>query len=257
MDGGTDSLHFIFDTGAEATTLSKATANKLQLETKDDGGISGNNAEVLRVPTATIGLLYLEKTRLPMVKVYIENMQEFNDLPVHIDGIMGVDLLKAFIVKIDYEHQRLQLFRTGPTPPEIKGTQVPIYKDFKTPALDAIIMLPNGGSMQSRYHLISGGEYGVLFNYPFVQKFHLDNALPVLGTEKIQDLSKELTYTNTSLPYLMLGGIKLPEVPASYCKDVDDAGSVTEIAGAIGYYVWKQFRSITINLNQQQLYLEK
>lgn len=257
LSSSDDSLHFIFDTGSEVTALSKETANKLNLTTKMDGGMSGINDVVLRVPTATINVLFFEKTRLPLVRVYIETLQELGTLPVHIDGIMGVDLLKAFIVKIDYEHQQLVLYRAGKTPADVKGSRQAMWLNFDTPALDAVITLPNGQSLASRYHLISGGDYGILFNYPFVEKFHLNTALPVLDTEKVQDLSKDLTYTNTSLSSLMLGPVKLVNVPSSYSKDVDDAGSVTEIAGAIGYYVWKQFRSVTINYNEKELYLEK
>jgi hypothetical protein len=38
---------------------------------------------------------------------------------------------------------------------------------------------------------------------------------------------------------------------------VDDAGSMSEVAGSIGYFVWKQFRTITINYNEKEIFLEK
>jgi predicted aspartyl protease len=255
--GVPDSLHFIFDTGAEVTTLSKQAADRMKLETKDNGGLSGTDAVVVRVPTATINVLYFEKTRLPFVKVYIEQLGEFEDMPIRIDGIIGVDLLKNFIVKIDYEKGVLQLFRAAKTPLNTPGIRMPLSLNFATPVIEGSVNLPDGQSLSSRFHFISGGEYGILFNFPFVEKHHLNTRLPVLSTDKVRDLYKELTYTNTSIPSLHLGSIKLDLVAASYCKDVNDAGSLHEMAGSIGFMVWRQFRTITINYSGRELFLEK
>lgn len=255
--GVPDSLHFIFDTGAEVTTLSQGAADRLKLETKDDGRLSGTDAVAVRVPTATLNVLYFEKTRLPFVKVYIEPLGEFRDMPVRIDGIIGIDLLKNFIIRIDYEKEALLLFRTNKTPLNTPGQRLPLSLNFKTPAIEGTINLPDGQSLTSRFHFISGGEYGILFNYPYVEKHHLNTRLPVLSTDKVNDLYKELTYSNTSIPSLQLGPVKLDLVAASYCKDVDDMGSLHEMAGSIGFMVWRQFRSITINYTGRELFLEK
>jgi hypothetical protein len=252
-----DTLHFIFDTGAEITTLSQETAKTLKLESKEISGMSGTDDVVINVPISTISLLYLSKTRIPFVKVYLENLKEFKGSPVAIDGIIGVDLLKTFVVTIDYEHQQMLLYRSGKTPTEVKGKRMPLSLNFKTPVIEAMIQLPDGNTIANRYHFISGGEYGILFNWPFVEKYHLTTALPVINSDKVQDLFKVLTYTNTTVPFLAMGAHRINQVPASYSKDVDDAGSMTEVAGSIGYFVWKQFRSITINYNERELFLEK
>ncbi|WP_157304481.1 retroviral-like aspartic protease family protein [Chitinophaga tropicalis] len=257
LSSTTDSLHFIFDTGAEVTTLSKATADKLMLETKNDGGLSGNDAVVVRVPTATINVLYLDKTRLPFVKVYIEPLREFQSVPVPLDGIIGVDLLKAFVVKIDYEKQELKLYRQGKSPLDAVGKRLPLSLNFDTPAIEATIRLPSGKTLASRYHFITGGEYGILFNWPYMEKYQLISQLPVLSTDKVQDLYQELTYTNTTIPNLNMGNIRLDDVAASYCKEVNDAGSMSEVAGSIGFMVWRQFRTITINYDAREVYLER
>ncbi|MBW8686067.1 retropepsin-like aspartic protease [Chitinophaga rhizophila] len=255
--GVPDSLHFIFDTGAEVTTLRQQTADRLQLKTKNIGGLSGTDAVVVRVPTAELSVLYFEKTRLPFVKVYIEPLNEFQDIPVTIDGIIGVDLLKAFVVRIDYEKEVLLLYRSNKTPPGTPGQRLPLSLNFNTPVVNGVINLPDGQSIDSRFHLISGGEYGILFNYPFVEKHRLNSRLTTLSTDKVRDLYKELTYTNTSLPAMELGAVKLTQVAASYCKDVNDAGSIYEMAGSIGYMVWRQFRTITINYSGRELFLDK
>lgn len=252
-----DTLHFIFDTGAEITTLHEETAKTLKLESKEIAGLSGTDDVVINVPTSTISLLYLSKTRIPFVKVYLEKLTEFRNFPVHIDGIIGVDLLKTFTVTIDYEHQQLILYRSGKTPAEVKGKRMPISLNFKTPAIEAMIELPDGKTIGNRFHFISGGEYGILFNWPFVEKYQLNTSLPIISKEPVNDLFKVLTYTNVTIPHMLMGAYRVDEVPASYSPDVNDAGSMTEVAGSIGYFVWKQFRTITVNYNERELFLQK
>ena len=252
-----DSLHFIFDTGAEVTTLSKETADNLKLEMKYDGGLSGSDEVVIRVPTSTLSVVYFGKTRIPYVKVYIEPLKEIHSLPVHIDGIIGVALLKNYIVKIDYANSQLLLYRAGKTPMDVPGKRISLTLNFDTPVLEAVIQLPDGKSLGSRYHFVSGGGYGILFNWPFVEKYRINQVLPILSSDKVEDLNQTLTYMNTTLPYLAFGPLRMEKVSATYCKEVNDAGGVTEVAGAIGAYVWEQFRSITINYKERELYLDK
>jgi len=252
-----DSLHFIFDTGAEATTLSIETAKQLRLETKEDGGLSGTDDIVIRVPTSTINLLYFGKARLPLVKVYLETLKEFQKSPIHIDGIIGVNLLKMFIVQIDYANSRILLFRQGKTPMSIPGKRLAMTLNFDTPVIEAVIELPDGRSLGSRYHFITGGDYGILFNWPFVEKYRLKEVLPIVSTDKVGDLYQVLTYMNTIIPYLAFGSVRMDKVSASYCKEVNDIGGLTEVAGSIGSYVWSQFRTITINYKQREIYLDK
>ncbi|WP_343667312.1 aspartyl protease family protein [Chitinophaga sp.] len=252
-----DSLYFIFDTGAEATTLSNETAKKLKLETKEDGGLSGTDDIVVRVPTSTINLLYFGKARLPLVKVYLEPLQEFKKSPIHIDGIIGVDLIKTYIVQIDYTRSQILLYRQGKTPMSVPGKRLAMTLNFDTPVIEAVIELPDGRSLGSRYHFISGGDYGILFNWPFVEKYHLREILPIVGTDKVGDLYQELTYLNTIIPYLAFGTVRMEKVSGSYCKDVNDVGGLTEVAGSIGSYIWSQFRTITINYKHREIYLDK
>lgn len=257
LSSSEDSLHFIFDTGAEASTLSNETAKKLKLETKEDGGLSGTDDVVIRVPTSTINLLYFGKARLPLVKVYLEPLQEFRKSPIHIDGIIGVDLIKMFIVQIDYTNSQILLYRQGKTPMNVPGKRLAMTLNFDTPVIEAVIELPDGRSLGSRYHFISGGDYGILFNWPFVEKYHMREVLPIVSTDKVGDLYQQLTYINTTIPYLAFGTVRIEKVSGSYCKEVNDIGGLTEVAGSIGSYIWSQFRTITINYKQREIYLDK
>lgn len=250
LSGSTDTLHFIFDSGAEVTILHMPTAEKLHLKHSGEAYMTGTNNAMVKTAVTTINALYLQEQRLPYLKVYLENLSDVGQ----VDGIIGVALMKSFIVKLDYQHQQLLLYRPGKTPIGNTGRLLHFQLNFTTPIIDASIQLPNGTRLAGHYHITTGGDYGILFNWPYVDKNKL-NTLPTINTDRVQDMVKVLYYINSTIPLLEVGGHSIKNVPISYSKDIDDLGVFTEVAGSIGYDVWKDF-TLTINYDKKELYLE-
>jgi hypothetical protein len=258
VSGHSDTLHFIFDTGTEVAVLHYGLADTLGIQGRQKAGVTATNNLMIKVNTATLNVLYLDKARLPFLKVYLENIPEFRRGALKIDGFIGIDLLKAYIVKIDYARQRLVLYPFGTVVPSIAGLQpIPFQINFRTPVVTAAIELPNGQSLSGNYHLTTGGDYGILFNWPYTEKHQLNQQLVTLSTDRVQDLVKTYDYVNSSIPSLSISSFHQKKVPVSYCKDVNDDSPVMEIAGAIGYNVWKQFSAVIINYPQKELYLQQ
>jgi hypothetical protein len=251
VSGSTDTLHFIFDTGAEVTILHAPTAERLKLRKSGDVFMTGTNNSMVKTGSTTINALYIRELRMPYVKVYLENLSNLGD----VDGIIGIALLKPYIVKIDYRRQQLVLYKPGKTPIGNTGRLLHFQLNYTTPVIDASIQLTDGRRLPGHYHITTGGDYGILFNWPYVDKNKLNTILPTINTDPVQDLVKILYYINSSVPELEVAGHSIKQVPVSYCKDIDDLGVFTEIAGSIGYDVWKHF-TLTINYNKQELYLE-
>ncbi|WP_143308778.1 aspartyl protease family protein [Chitinophaga vietnamensis] len=254
LSGSKDTLHFIFDTGAEVTVLDARVATRLRLNGSKEAFMSGVNNGMIKVPVTSINAMYLNEIRLPYVNAYIENLENISPV-TPMDGVIGVALLKAYIVKIDYRQQQLVCYHKGRTPIGNTGRLVHFQLNYTTPVIDAVVQLPDGRTIPGHYHLTSGGDYGILFNWPFVDKNKLNTLLPTANTDRVQDMAKVLYYINSSIPQLELAGHNIKQVPVSYSKDVDDVGAFTEIAGAIGYEVWKQF-TLTINYDKKELYIE-
>jgi len=256
VSGTADTLHFIFDTGTEVTVLHYGLMEKLRIQGRKKAAMSATNNQALKVSTATLNALHLDQARLPFLKVYLENIPEFRKGPVPIDGFIGVDLLKAYIVKIDYAQQQLVLYRPGAEVPAA-AQRIPFRLSFRTPVITASIQLPGGGSLTSNYLLTTGGDYGILFNWPYTKKHRLDQQLVTTGTDKVLDLFKELEYINSSIPAMHIGSLQLRQVPVSYCQDVNDDSPLMEIAGAAGYEIWKQCSSVIIDYAGKMLYLQQ
>ena len=251
VSGSTDTLHFIFDSGAEVTVLHTTTAARLHLTSAAQAFMSGTNNAMAKTSVTTLNVLYIQEQRLPYVKAYLENLDDLGP----VDGIIGVALMKTFIVKIDYRNRQLVLYKAGKTPVGNTGRLLHFQLNFTTPVIDASVQLPNGTRLAGRYHITTGGDYGILFNWPYVDKHQLNTLLPTINTDRVQDMLKVLYYINSSIPSLEVGGHSLKNVPVSYSKDIDDLGVFTEVAGSIGYDVWKDF-TLTINYDRKEIYLE-
>ncbi|QJB34476.1 aspartyl protease family protein [Chitinophaga oryzae] len=250
LSGSTDTLRFVFDSGAEVTVLHKRIAEKMRINSGRQAFMSGTNNAMVKTPVVTINALYLNELRLPYVNAYLENLDNLGD----IDGVIGVALMKLYIVKIDYRQQQLVLYRSGKTPAGNTGRLLHFQLNYSTPVIDAAITMPDGRHLPGHYHITTGGDYGILFNWPYVDSNRI-NSLPTINTDRVQDMVRILYYINSTIPSLQLGGKTMNNVPVSYCKDINDVGVFTEIAGSVGYEVWKQF-TITINYGKKELYLE-
>ncbi|MBV7528658.1 aspartyl protease family protein [Chitinophaga sp. sic0106] len=255
VSGSTDTLQFIFDSGAEITVMNIRTAEKMKLNSGRQAFMSGVNNGMIQVPVVTINALYIKELRMPFVTAYLEDLRDMGNETTTVDGVIGVALMKAYIVKIDYRNKQLTLYPNGKTKVNTAGQLLHFTLNFTTPVIDAVIRLPNGATLMGKYHVTSGGDYGVLFNWPYVEKYKLNTLLPTINTDKVQDMVKVLYYINSTVSELQMAGKKLNNVPVSYSKDVDDVGAFVEIAGAIGYSVWKQF-TLTINYNKKELFIE-
>jgi len=258
VSGRNDTLHFIFDTGTEVTVLHYGLADTLGVQGRQKAGVTATNNLMIKVNTATLNVLYFDKARLPFLKVYLENIPEFRTGSLKIDGFIGIDLLKAYIVKIDYTRRQLVLYPFGTAVPDLAGLQpIPFQINFRTPVITASIELPNGQFLNGNYHLTTGGDYGILFNWPYTDKHQLNQQLVTVSTDKVPNLVKTYDYVNCILPSLSIAAFRQNKVPVSYCKDVNDDSPVMEIAGAIGYLVWKQFSAVIINYPQKELYIQQ
>ncbi len=251
VSGSADTLHFIFDSGAEVTVMHTNTAAKLQLKNAGNAFLTGTNNAMAKTELATLNAVYLKELRIPYVKVYLENLSTLGP----VDGIIGIALLKLYIVKIDYRAKQLVLYKSGKTPVGNTGRLLHFQLNFSTPVIDASIQLPDGRRLPGHYHITTGGDYGILFNWPYVDKYKLNTLLPTINTDRVQDMLKVLYYINSSVPSLEMGGRSIPNVPVSYSKDIDDLGVFTEVAGSIGYDIWKDY-TLTINYDKKELYLE-
>lgn len=255
IDDKEDTLHFLFDTGCEVNILSSEAAQRLQLEDKGESGISGWRKEMTMVPQAHARSLQIGNITLPYPEFYIQNLGNVTLNGISVDGVIGYSLLQRYIIKLDFQQKEMTFFRAGSFRYPPGGELLKVGMNYKTPAISASIFTGNGQMFTSTYHVITGGNFGLLLNDEYVQKYKLNASLQTTGSVTRQDLLLPVTYTQCQVPVLQIGKNKLTHIPALYSSKVNDDAPGKEIAGAIGAEVWKQFTMI-LNLPGKELYLK-
>lgn len=109
--GGSKQLSFILDTGAGGPVLETQTAKDLDLKTigKFEGrGVGEGTQEVNLVSLSSVRFGDLVIDSVSAMTISLKPLSKYEGMPV--DGILGYDIFSKFVVKVDYENQKLTLY---------------------------------------------------------------------------------------------------------------------------------------------------
>ena len=101
---------FLFDTGAATTVLNPNTARELNLKTnlttEISDGFTSKNADLVVIEKLNLGEATVENSG-----AMIFDFGKLESDGIKVDGILGANFLRFFIVKIDYSNQKLTFTR--------------------------------------------------------------------------------------------------------------------------------------------------
>ena len=254
VNGSSDTLHFLFDSGCEVNLLSLDKAHRLGLQIEDDAGLSGWRKEMTMMPKAQARSINMAALTIPYPEFYLQDLAGSAMEGIPVDGVMGYDLLKRYIVKIDFHRREMSIYQSGSFRYPAGSELLKLAMNYKTPVVEASLTDDAGQVFHSTYHVITGGDFGLLLNGAYVKKYGLDTRLQKKGTVIRQDLLQPVTYMQCVVPRFTIGQNNFDNVPAMYSAEVNDASPDKEIAGAIGAWVWKYF-TLIINLPGKELCL--
>jgi predicted aspartyl protease len=149
--GPLQGLHFLLDTGASPTVLDRRLAQKLHLEEVPasiavlDGSVQAGQTVV---PKLHFGPLQKEN-----LSVLVEDLSFFQKaLPLHIDAVIGMDVLGDMPIEIDYTSREIYFgsfprlttslpleFRAGLPVAEARVDQIPLHLLIDTGASSIIL----------------------------------------------------------------------------------------------------------------------
>ncbi|QTL98172.1 hypothetical protein GM661_09365 [Iocasia frigidifontis] len=188
LNSNDEEFRFIFDTGAGVTTINKSLADKLGLD-KIAEVSAGDGFQSQNISLVSLDSIVLGNTGVKDCGAAIFDLDNVFD---SIDGILGSNFLKNFIVKIDYQsklislytksdliktsnydyHLRLDKDQTGliSTPLTFEGLEKPIFCGIDTgDSKDIYLNIPTGYLSQFKQNLSSplieseGVTHGGLF----------------------------------------------------------------------------------------------
>mgnify|MGYP000890516214 CR=1 FL=1 len=246
---GNKPVRFKFDTGSEITALNYAYARKIGL--KGDSiveviGVTG----VQKYPTSKNNVLHLSKecalqnitlTQLSLSDDTNENMMQ---------GIIGADILKRYVVSIDYDKKIIQFIPFGKAF-NSQGFEEMTFEHSGDyfPRVNVKIALPDGTEVSGLSFLDTGGEFGYLMSAPYAkEKDVMKKVGKYLQRESYSVNGKGYNYI-TRVKSFELGGLKTGNFAMDISQSKTGVINMPGYMGMIGFELLKNFNTIIDSKN--------
>jgi len=166
---GSKPLSFVLDSGSTRMIVERTLANSLGLKPNGQGSMQGAGAgriPIEFVQNVDIGLPGLESTGYEFSTADLQPLQ--TSLGASVDGILGYELFRRFVVTIDYESRTLTItqpkaFHTGES-----AQALPIELRGKWAFVKGELVLPGPVTLQDEFLIDSGS--GDAVDHPIVTK---------------------------------------------------------------------------------------
>jgi PDZ domain/Aspartyl protease len=248
-----DSLTFIFDTGCGGISLDSLTALRLKLLSSPSDsyirGIAGMRRERL-----------LNGMRLRFGNVALDSItMEVNNYDIltsvygeKIDGILGYTFFSRYLVRVDYDSCRIDIYSKGPV-------SYPKGGYLLRPQLVGLPMtegkLNDSRDINSRFYFDTGAGLCLLFSSEFTADsavFGPKRKRPVRAEGAGLGGKKEMQLT--TLKNFSIGPFRFRHIPTYVFDDSYDVTNYPQLGGLIGNDLLRRFNLI-LNYDKSEIYL--
>jgi hypothetical protein len=239
------------DTGG-ANVITPTIADQLGLEPEGafearGAGDDSEKVSMVKVDSLTIGDVTIRDQLF--IVFPLESFSAIEGVPQ--SGLIGYEVFKRFIVKIDYERKLLSLTLPEAFHYEGNGTVVPFVFDGRIPQVEGSI-----DGVPGSFHIDTGSRSTLTLMGPFVEEHDLISRYEpeiqgVTGWGVGGPVRSYITRTET----LELGGVEFTSPVTQLSLQTGGAFTDTYVAGNVGAGLLKQF-NIIFDYTKQQMILE-
>jgi predicted aspartyl protease len=241
----------LVDTGA-ANLVTPTTAKALGLAVAGDARVDGvgegsADAAFARVGSVGVGDVTLRNQLFTVVP--LEAFADVEGVPFH--GIIGYELFKRFVVRIDYDARTMTLTDPRRWAQDMHATAVPIVFNGSVPEADGAI-----DGITGTFDIDTGSRVSVGLNSPFVQRHALRGQFrPSVEAVTGWGLGGATRGTVARAKRLSIGPLNVDNVVIDMSLHKVGALSHAAPAGTIGSGLLKRF-TVTFDYGGEHIYFE-
>lgn len=235
---------FVLDSGASTSGLDQAHARELHLHVKSGNALVANGETPMNVGLAggvTLTLGGVDLTEKNVAVLPFGELASFEGRPI--DGVVGVDLFRRYIVEIDYAHNRLVLNDPATFQYSGGGEVVPLFFRGNAALFRAEVEVTEGHTYEGVL-AIDQGTYSALRLYkPFVEKHDLlalAHPIPAFAF----GLGGEFAEAQGRVQALHIGQLNIAQPVAGYSEASAGATAASTYDGTIGGEILRRFKVI-------------
>ncbi|MEQ9307011.1 MAG: aspartyl protease family protein [Marinoscillum sp.] len=248
-------VDFIFDTADGLAVIDVDVAKKLNLKmdhksskTSALGSISGALIEHNKIEINDI--------KLDDVELYTTDLDHLErTIGRNIDGIIGYDLLKNYVVTVDYSDMTLKLYSKSGFYYTGSGEGFKFSLVNYIPTIEASVTLNNDEKYTEQFFLNTGAGTTMDFNSPFASKHDVIAKTGDHYSYPVSGLGKEETmHYEGRVKKFSIGSFDIEDLPIGISQAKQGIQHNKKAAGIIGNEVLKHF-NITYDYNASMVYL--
>jgi hypothetical protein len=235
-------LWFALDTGAYSSIINTPTLQTLGLKT-DRGGVaqgaggrvesrllSGANFDVGGAPLRNLNIAALDLTPLE------------NTTGRAMDGILGSELFRRYVVEIDYDAKELSLYEPATFEYTGRGESIPLSFYDNHPYVRAKVELPGRASIEGEFVIDAGSNFPLILLPSFIEANKLRDSLPPTFQTYGRGVGGEIAMPLGRAARLSLGSFNI-ERPVTALPSDGTFGRAGK-AGNIGSAILRHFKVI-------------
>ncbi|MGE5106255.1 MAG: aspartyl protease family protein [Sphingobacteriales bacterium] len=253
LNNNKDSLNFILDTGSSGISLDSSTVEEkgLKPELSDISIVGIAGTRILSFVRKTT--LNLPNLSVPNLDFHIANYEVLTETyGVKIDGIIGYSFLKQFIVSINYDSLKIEVYSPGIFRYPRMGyvfrpsfTRIPIINAYTK----------EKRKTTNNYYFDIGAGLSLLVSEKFAKdsSFLSSKRKPVRS--QVEGLGGKAQMQLTTIKELKIGPYAFRRVPTYVFEDPNNVLAYPALAGLIGNDILRRF-NIIINYPVREIFLK-
>ena len=248
-------LRFILDTGAGTSVLDAQQAKVLRLKPQGKivgmGGAGSAGATFTRGTSVNLpGVQILDQT------IYVLPLDPLSAIGRKIDGVIGNDIIKRFVVEIDYAAQTLNLYEPQSYRYSGSGQVITLLMDGNLPFVRARVT-PEGGRtpLEAKLQIDSGSTGVVLLNTPFVKKHQLLATIPQAVQTNLGGVGGSAQTLIGRVKSMMLGRFVIDRPIARFSQATRGDYASATYDGLLGGAALRRFK-VVFDYSRRQMIVE-
>jgi predicted aspartyl protease len=239
-------LSFILDTGA-SSVISRRRAESLGLKVRSNEqgfGVGKNAVEAAIVEGVSLNLFGATLSRQNIAVIALEDLQK--SLGRAVDGILGYNFLRRFVVEIDYAAKTINLYSAKNYRYKGKGERIPIIVDEDSGLIFARATLKplNRAPIKGLFEIDSGGGHTLILNKPFVERNNLLTVAQKANVVSVGGIVGSSRAVAGTVENLQLGRNRVENVITLFSMASDGMLANEEFDGNIGNDFLRRFKVI-------------
>lgn len=252
LAGYPDSLNFIMDTGSAGVSLDSTTCLRMNIQAVYTDKLISGIGGVRRISYVNNQSLLLGQIRIDSLHFHVGDYEILSsEYGNRIDGIIGDDFYKRYIVRIDYDSNEMYVYSQGDFKYPKGGFALrPTFSNL--PAEWATI--EDTREVKARFYFDTGAGLCVLLNSDFIGDSSILNPEKKPFPIQAHGIGGKVMMQVTTIKEFKLGPYRFRNLPTHIFDDVYHITSYPCLAGLIGNDVLRRF-NIILNYDKRIFYL--